>query len=263
MPLTKLGFSFRKMNNCHRSLQILNDHCNFPDSKVCSIACHLHGRALGPSWRTSFAAWNRNACPQGFKASDTSGAPLCAPCTFPSSQSAVLKETVISSFLSARAWLQWAAGQMGAGAREWSEVSRAQLFATPCNIQPMEFSQNIGVGSLSLLQGIFQTQGSNPGFLYCWRFLYQLSHKGSPTILEWVAYPLSSRCSRLRRLTRVSCIAGGFFTNWATREAPVPTEGTSFAFVDKWTVLAYLVIMSWESSPYVSAVFKNLPNPNF
>ena len=73
--------------------------------------------------------------------------------------------------------------------------------------------QYTGVGSLSLLQGIFQTQGSNPGFLYCWRFLYQLSHKGSPTILEWVAYPLSSRCSRLRRLTRVSCIAGRFFTN--------------------------------------------------
>ena len=40
--------------------------------------------------------------------------------------------------------------------------------------------QNTGVGSLSLLQGIFPTQGSNPGLLNCRRILYQLSHKGSP-----------------------------------------------------------------------------------
>ena len=38
----------------------------------------------------------------------------------------------------------------------------------------------MGVGSLSLLQGIFPTQGSNPGFPHCRRILYQLSHKGSP-----------------------------------------------------------------------------------
>ena len=43
--------------------------------------------------------------------------------------------------------------------------------------------QNIGMGSLSLLQGIFPTQGSNPGFPHCWRILYQLSHKGSPRIM--------------------------------------------------------------------------------
>ena len=39
--------------------------------------------------------------------------------------------------------------------------------------------QNSGVGSLSLLQGIFQTQGSNPGPLHCRWILYQLSHKES------------------------------------------------------------------------------------
>ena len=38
--------------------------------------------------------------------------------------------------------------------------------------------QNTGVGSLSLLQGIFPTQGSNPGLLHCRQILYQLSHKG-------------------------------------------------------------------------------------
>ena len=39
--------------------------------------------------------------------------------------------------------------------------------------------QNTGVGSISLLQGIFLTQGSNPGLPHCRQILYQLSHKGS------------------------------------------------------------------------------------
>ena len=51
--------------------------------------------------------------------------------------------------------------------------------------------QNTGVGSLPLLQGIFPTQGSNPGLLHCRPILYQLRHKGSPRILEWVAFPFS------------------------------------------------------------------------
>ena len=79
--------------------------------------------------------------------------------------------------------------------------------------------QNTGVGSLSLFQGIFPTQGMNPGLLHCRRLLYQLSHKGGPGILEWVAYPFSSKSSWPRNQTRVSCIAGGYFTNWAIREA--------------------------------------------
>ena len=81
--------------------------------------------------------------------------------------------------------------------------------------------QNTGEGSLSLLQGIFpgdQTQVSH----ISGGFFYQLSHKGSPRILEWVAYPFPSGSSRPRNWTRVSCIAGRFFTIWATREAPSP-----------------------------------------
>ena len=45
--------------------------------------------------------------------------------------------------------------------------------------------QNTGVGSLSLPQGIFPTQGLNPNLPHCRRILYQLRHKGSPRILEW------------------------------------------------------------------------------
>ena len=67
--------------------------------------------------------------------------------------------------------------------------------------------------------------GSNfliqPGLLYCGWILYQLSHKESPRILAWVAYPFSSGSSRPRNWTRVSCIAGRFITNWAIREALV------------------------------------------
>ena len=84
--------------------------------------------------------------------------------------------------------------------------------------------QNTGVGSLSLLQGIFPTQGFNPGLPHCRQILYQLSHKLSPRTLKWVAYPFSSGSSRPRNWTGVSCITGGFFTNWAIREAPVVTN---------------------------------------
>ena len=40
-------------------------------------------------------------------------------------------------------------------------------------------------------------------------------------ILEWVAMPFSRGSSQPRDRTRVSCIAGRFFTSWATREAPL------------------------------------------
>ena len=40
--------------------------------------------------------------------------------------------------------------------------------------------QNTGVGGLFLRQGIFPTQGSNPGLPHCRRSLYQLSPQGSP-----------------------------------------------------------------------------------
>ena len=40
--------------------------------------------------------------------------------------------------------------------------------------------KNAGVGSHSLLHGIFPTQGLNPGLLHCRQIIYQLSHKGSP-----------------------------------------------------------------------------------
>ena len=79
--------------------------------------------------------------------------------------------------------------------------------------------QNTGVGSCFCLQGIFPTQELNSGLPHCGPILYQLRYQGSPRILGWVAYPFSSRSSWPRNRTRVSCLAGRFFTSWAIREA--------------------------------------------
>ena len=65
-----------------------------------------------------------------------------------------------------------------------SEVKVTQSCLTLCDPHGLYSpwnspGQNTGVGSLSLLQGIFPTQGSNPGLLHCKWILYQLSHHGS------------------------------------------------------------------------------------
>ena len=56
----------------------------------------------------------------------------------------------------------------------WSVAHKAPL-AVGCSP-----GQNTGVGCQALLQGIFLTQGSNPGLLHCRQILYCLSHQGSP-----------------------------------------------------------------------------------
>ena len=47
--------------------------------------------------------------------------------------------------------------------------------------------QNTGVGSLSLLQRIFPTQGLNPGLPHCRQILYQISHRGNPMTM-WLIH---------------------------------------------------------------------------
>ena len=44
--------------------------------------------------------------------------------------------------------------------------------------EPQGKPKNTGVGSLSLLQGIFPTQESKRGLLHCRQILYQLSYQG-------------------------------------------------------------------------------------
>ena len=80
-----------------------------------------------------------------------------------------------------------------------SRFSHVQLCATlwtvACQVSlSLGFpGKNTGVGCHAHLQGIFPTQGLDPDLPHCRQILYQLSHKGSPSILEWVAYPLNSQ----------------------------------------------------------------------
>ena len=91
--------------------------------------------------------------------------------------------------------------------------------------------QNTGVGGLSLLQGIFPPKGLNPGLPPCRQILYQLSQQESPRILEWVAYPFSSRSSQPRNHTGVSC----------TAEDSLPTEltGNPYFFMNSSQLLQF------------------------
>ena len=108
---------------------------------------------------------------------------------------------------------------------EYSVVSESRSVVSD-SLRPHGFygpwdspGQNTEVGSLSLLQGIFPTQGWNPGLPHCRRLLCPLSHQESPRILQWAASPFSRGSSWPGDWIQVSYIAGGFFTSWATREA--------------------------------------------
>ena len=91
-------------------------------------------------------------------------------------------------------------------------LSRVRLFATPwsppgSSVPGDSPGKNTRVGCHALLQGIFPTQGANPGLLHCRQILYRLSHQESPRILEWVAYAFSRGSFQPRDQTQVSHIA--------------------------------------------------------
>ena len=101
----------------------------------------------------------------------------------------------------------------------WREVKVAQSCPTLCD--PKDYTVHgilqagiLELGSLSFLQGIFLTQGLNPGLPHCRRMLYQLSHQGSPpTFFVSALYLLCTQS-----LSRVWLFA----TPWtAARQAPL------------------------------------------
>ena len=117
--------------------------------------------------------------------------------------------------------LQWPIWENNLQKRKVKVTQSFPTLRDPIDCSPWNSpGQNTGVGSCSLLQGIFPTQGSSPSLPHCRQILHQLSHQESPRILEWVAVPFSRGSSWPRNCTRVSCIAGGFFTSWATGEGP-------------------------------------------
>ena len=88
--------------------------------------------------------------------------------------------------------------------------------------------------AIPLSRGIFPTQGSNPGLWHCRQILYCLSHQGNSRILEWVAYLFSRGTSQPRNWTGVSCVAGRFFTSWATREVHALTSNPQLSISSLW-----------------------------
>ena len=108
--------------------------------------------------------------------------------------------------------------QSGKWKWKWCLLSHARLFTAPWTIESMEFSRPEYWSGYP-----FPSPGDlpNPGIELRppTQIFLPGEPQGSPKILEWVAYPFSSGSSQLRSQTGVSCIAGRFFTNWATREA--------------------------------------------
>ena len=73
------------------------------------------------------------------------------------------------------------------GTMDWLQIGKVKVKDVSDSLQPHGLhspwsspGQNTGVGSFSLLQGIFPTQRLNPGLPHCRQILYQLSHQGSP-----------------------------------------------------------------------------------
>ena len=67
-------------------------------------------------------------------------------------------------------------------------------------------------------------------------------------IMEWVAFLISRGSFQPRDWTQVSCIAGGFFTSWATREAPYFLE----SYVNYQTRKDYFHLKKMETNPFFS-----------
>ena len=77
-------------------------------------------------------------------------------------------------------------------------LSHVCLYVTPWAVQSVEFSRpEYWSGLLSLLQGIFPTQGSNPGLLPCRRMIYQLSY---PSPFTGLTHP----CLRIHHYLEIS-----------------------------------------------------------
>ena len=131
--------------------------------------------------------------------------------------------------------------------------------------------QNTGVGNLSLLQGIFPTQGSNPGLTH--------SLQGDSLPAEPQGKPKNTGVGSLSLLqgifltqdqTRVSSIAEGFLTNWAMRGATesvikkkIPTcrslvTFTGFYQIVKEETMSILKLFhKWRERTFPKSVFED------
>ena len=108
--------------------------------------------------------------------------------------------------------------------------------------------QNTGVGSRSIHQGIFPSLGSNPGLPHCRQILYQLSHKGSQRILEWVAYP-----SEKAMAPHSSTLA--WKIPWMEKSSGLQSMGSLRIGHDWGTSLSLFTFMHWRRKWQPTPVF--------
>ena len=97
-------------------------------------------------------------------------------------------------------------------------------FRSPQTIKWNSPGQNIGVGNLFLFQGIFPTQGSNPGLLHCRQFLYHLSHQGSPLSVYKIMLILGDDQGPIQTGTDSTHVGGGL-GRIRTMESPGKDQG--------------------------------------
>ena len=143
--------------------------------------------------------------------------------------------------------------RMGVLQTDWCDLTRSfsmvfvqslsciQVFETPWD--PMDCSMPGSFESESESHSVM-SDSLRPCGLYIHGIL-------QARILEWVAFPFSSRSSQHRNQTGVSCISGGFFTNWAIREAKAP-----LSFSISWSLIK---LMSVESVMLSSHLILSCP----
>ena len=121
----------------------------------------------------------------------------------------------------------------------WSEVKASQSCPTlkslshvpPLTIQSMEFFRpEYWDGQPLPSSGDLPNSGIEPRSPALQVYSLPAEPQECPRILEWVAFPFSRGSSQPGDWTQVSCIAGVFFTGWATREAKDSVVGSLSVF---------------------------------
>ena len=113
----------------------------------------------------------------------------------------------------------------------WNESESRSVMSD--SLQPHRLSspwnppgQNIGVGSFSLLQGIFPTQGLNPSLPHCRQTLYCLSHQGCSVSKNlqkiWFLVDKLYVCVRIRNKPRMPIITANAELMWRRKCQPTP-----------------------------------------
>ena len=124
--------------------------------------------------------------------------------------------------------------------------------------------KNTGVGCYSILQGIFPTQGSNPGLLHCRQILCHLSYRGGPKIHYFkVSFALTyfhvSRDNIDKEILDLYCFLVLLSIKQPLKWSEVKSLSHVRLFVTPWTV-AYQAALSmgfsrqeyWSGLPFPS-----------